>query len=232
MEFLQHLLEKVELPILTAFILGLMTAISPCPLATNITAIAFIAKDIKSKKRVFINGLVYTLGRSITYTAIGLVFFYGAGTFKLTSFFQQFGEKALGPILLIIGILMLDIIKIKVGAFGNLREKSEKRFKTGFWSVLLLGMTFALGFCPYSGVLYFGMLIPMTISSASGLFLPFAFALGTGLPVIVFAWVIAYTIGEIGSVYNKIKIFEKWFRRIVSILFIGAGVYYLQYLFI
>ena len=230
MEFLKQLLDATELPVLSAFILGLMTAISPCPLATNITAIAFIGKDIESRKRVFLNGLIYTLGRSLTYTAIGVAFFYGASTFKLAGFFQKFGEKTLGPILIIIGVLMLNVIKLNIGGAGKLREKAENRFKTGFWSVLMLGVVFALGFCPYSGVLYFGMLIPMTISSASGLILPFVFAIGTGLPVIIFAWVIAFTVGEIGGVYNKIKLFEIWFRRVVSLLFIGAGIYSLQFL--
>ena len=232
MEFLHDLLNGSGLPVLSAFILGLMTAISPCPLATNITAIAFISKDIDNKKRVFINGLIYTLGRSITYTAIGLIFYFGASTFKVAGFFQKFGEKALGPILILIGLFMLDVLKIKFPLLGKLTEKMEEHSHRGFWGVLLLGIVFALGFCPYSGVLFFGMLIPMTITSVSGLYLPVVFALGTGLPVIVFAWVIAYTVGGVGMMYNKVKVFELWFRRIVSVLFILVGIYYLQYWFV
>ena len=231
MEYLHQLLNSTELPFLSAFILGLMTAISPCPLATNITAIAFIGKDIEDKKRVFINGLIYTLGRSVSYTAIGLLFYFGASTFKVAGFFQKYGEKSLGPILIVIGLFMLDVIKINFPGLGKLTEKMEERSKSGFWGVLLLGIVFALGFCPYSGVLYFGMLIPMTISSASGLYLPIVFAIGTGLPVIIFAWVIAYTVSGVGSVYNKIKVFELWFRRVVSVMFIIVGIYYLRYWF-
>ena len=232
MEILQQILENTDLPLLSALILGLMTAISPCPLATNITAMAFISKDIDNKQKVFINGLVYTLGRSISYTSIGLLFYFGASKFMVAGFFQKYGERALGPILILIGLFMLNIIRINFPAFGRLNEKMEEKGKSGFWGVLLLGIVFALGFCPYSGVLYFGMLIPMTISSVSGLYLPIIFAIGTGLPVIVFAWFIAYTVGGIGSIYNKIKIFEKWFRKIVASLFIIIGIYYLQYLFI
>lgn len=232
MEFLHNILSSTELPIFTAFILGLMTAISPCPMATNITAIAFISKDIENKKKVFINGLIYTLGRSVTYTTIGLIFYFGASKFKVGGFLNQFGEKALGPILIVIGLFMLDIIKIKIPGLGKLNEKMEKKSKNGFWGILLLGMVFALGFCPYSGVLYFGTLIPMTITSASGLYLPIVFALGTGLPVIIFAWIIAFTISGVGTMYNKIKVFELWFKRVVSVLFILVGIYYLQYLFI
>ncbi len=232
MDTLQQILDSTDLPLLTAFILGLMTAISPCPLATNITAMAFIGKDIENKRKVFINGLIYTLGRSITYTVIGLLFYFGASKFVIAGFLQKYGERALGPVLIIIGLIMLDVIKINFPGLNKLNEKMQQKDKFGFWGVLLLGIVFALGFCPYSGVLYFGMLIPMTVTSVSGLYLPFVFAIGTGLPVILFAWFIAFTVGGIGSVYNKIKVFELWFRRIVAVIFLIVGIYYLQYLFI
>lgn len=227
MEFLQSLLENTQLPLLYAFILGLMTAISPCPLATNITAIAFLGKDINNKRRVFFNGLIYTLGRAVTYTAIGLIFYFGISQFQISGFVQKWGEKFLGPLLILIGLLMFDFIKIKLPGFGKLKEKMEQKSQSGFWGVLLLGIVFALAFCPYSAVLYFGMLIPMTITSATGLYLPIIFAVGTGLPVIIFAWIISYTISGVGVVFNKVTTFEIWFRRIVSVIFIGVGVYYL-----
>lgn len=226
MEVLQNFLEASQFPILTALILGLMTAISPCPLATNITAIGFISKDITNQRRVFINGLVYTLGRAITYTGIGLLFFFGASQFQFEGFVQEWGEKTLGPLLIVIGLFMLGILNIKIPGVGSLMEKMESRSNSGFWGVLLLGIVFALAFCPYSGVLYFGMLIPITISNTSGLYLPMFFAIATGIPVILIAWLLAFSIGSIGNVYNKIKNFEFWFRRIVAILFILVGIYY------
>jgi len=232
MEILQGWLDSTNLPLLSAFILGLMTAISPCPLATNITAIAFIGKDIQNKRKVFYNGLIYTLGRGISYTALGLIFYFTASQFEISRFVQQWGEKLLGPLLLIVGIFMLDIIKIRFPGLGKLSKKFEETSQIGFWGPLLMGMGFALAFCPYSGVLYFGMLIPMTISSPSGLYLPLLFALGTGLPVIIFAWIIAFTVGGIGAVYNKIKLFEKWFRRVVGIIFIGTGIYFIVIYFL
>ena len=227
MEVLQNLLETSQFPILTAFILGLMTAISPCPLATNITAIGFISKDIASQRKVFVNGLVYTLGRAISYTAIGLLFFFGASQFEFAGFFQKWGEKLLGPLLIIIGLFMLGVLKLKILGIGSLTEKMESKSKSGFWEVLLLGVVFALAFCPYSGVLYFGMLMPMTVGSASGLYLPVVFAVATGIPVIIFAWLIAFSVGSIGNVYNKLKTFELWFRRVISVLFIVVGAYYI-----
>ena len=140
--------------------------------------------------------------------------------------FQGWGEKLLGPILIIIGLFMLDVIKIKFPGLSGLTEKIGQRGKGSYWSSLLLGIVFALAFCPYSGVLYFMMLIPMTISSASGLFLPVVFAIATGIPVIIFAWFLAYAVGNVGKLYSRIKTFEIWFRRVVSVLFILVGLYY------
>ena len=226
MDFLANLLENSTMPWLSAMVLGLMTAISPCPLATNITAIGFISKDIESRNRVFANGVFYTLGRAISYTVLPLIIFFGADQFKFSGFFQRYGEKVLGPLLILIGLLMFDVIKIKFPGLSGLTSKMENKTKWGYVDSLILGMIFALAFCPYSGVLYFGMLVPMTISSASGLYLPFVFALATGIPVIIFSWLIAYSVGSIGGVYNKMKSFEIWFRRLVAALFIGVGVYY------
>lgn len=231
-ELLQNLLETSQFPILTAFILGLMTAISPCPLATNITAIGYISKDIESQRKVFINGLVYTLGRAISYTAIGLLFFFGASQFGFAGFFQAWGEKLLGPLLIIIGLFMLGVLNLKIPGMAWINEKMERKSNSGFWGVLLLGVVFALAFCPYSGVLYFGMLIPMTVSSVSGLYLPVIFAIATGIPVIIFAWFIAFSIGSLGNVYNKLKTFELWFRRVIAVVFIVVGAYYIFIVFI
>lgn len=225
--FLTGLLENSSLPFVTALVLGLMTAISPCPLATNITAIGFIGKDIENRNRVFYNGLVYTLGRAISYTLIALIIFLGADQFAMSGTFQKYGEKIIGPLLIVIGLFMLDILKIKFPAMSKLTRRFEEKGTKSYWDVLLLGIIFALAFCPYSGVLYFGMLIPITISSASGLYLPVVFAIATGIPVIIFAWVLAFTVSGVGVLYNRIKIFEKWFRRAISIVFIGVGIFYI-----
>ncbi len=231
MEFLQSILDNTQTPFLYAFILGLMTAISPCPLATNITAIAFISKDIQNKNKIFIRGLIYTLGRAISYTSLGLLLFFGAETFEISSIFSKYGERILGPFLVIIGILMLDSIPVKFPSFNSLTDKFQARIKgSSNISALALGMVFALAFCPYSGVLFFGMLIPITISSASGLFLPLVFAIATGLPVILVAFLLSYSLSSIGNFYKNILTFQIWFNRLVSIVFIFVGIYYI-YLF-
>jgi cytochrome c-type biogenesis protein len=227
MEVFNSILENSTMPWLSALVLGLMTAISPCPLATNITAIGFISKDIENRHRVFMNGLLYTVGRAISYTAIALIIFLGADQFQFSGFFQKYGEKFLGPLLIIIGLFMLDIIKINFPGMSKLTSGMENKTKWNYIDTILLGVVFAMAFCPYSGVLYFGMLVPMTVSSASGLYLPIIFAIATGIPVIIFAWVLAYTISGIGNVYHKVKTFEIWFRRVIAILFILVGIYYI-----
>ena len=231
MQYLQAILENSQYSALTAFILGLMTAISPCPLATNISAIGFISRDIENRRRVFIKGLIYTLGRAISYTGLGVILFFGASKVHVSMLFQGWGEKLLGPLLIIIGLFMLDFIKVKMPGFSGLTEKMGEHSKRSYRGTLLLGMIFAMAFCPYSGVLYFAILIPMTITSASGLFLPFIFAIATGLPVIIFAWLLAYAMGNVGKIYNRIKVFELWFRRMVAVLFILVGTYYILIFF-
>ena len=195
-------------------------------MATNITAIGYIGKDLGNKNRVFYNGLIYTLGRTMSYTVLALVLFFGADQLKISGLFQQYGEKIIGPLLLIIGIIMLGIIRINFPAFNTLTERFQSRKRFSYWDVFLLGVIFALAFCPYSGVLYFGMLIPLTIST-SGLHLPVVYAIATGIPVIIFAWVIAYTISGMGNLYRRIKDFEYWFRKVVALLFISMGIYYI-----
>lgn len=224
---LQAILGASELPVLSAFILGLMTAISPCPLATNITATAYISKNIRSKAKVLLSGVLYSLGRAFSYTTIGLILFFGASKFHVARFLQQNGEKYIGPLLIIIGLMMLNVIRLNFLAKGDLQERFAERFKDkGLLGSFLLGVVFALAFCPYSGALYFGVLIPMTVASPSGLYLPFVFAFGTGLPVILFTYLLAFAVARIGGVFDKVSKFEKVMRIVVGSVFIVVGVYY------
>jgi len=224
-EFLNNLYSNSSLPLVSAIVLGLLTAISPCPMATNITAIGYIGKDLANRSRIFYNGLIYTLGRTVSYTVLALILFFGADQLRVSGVFQRYGEKIIGPLLIIIGIFMLGIIRLNFPAFNKLSERIQNRGRFNYWDVFLLGVIFALAFCPYSGVLYFGMLVPLTIST-SGLHLPVVFAIATGIPVILFAWVIAYTIAGMGNLYKRIKSFEFWFRKVIAVLFIGIGVHY------
>jgi cytochrome c-type biogenesis protein len=154
MEFLTTLLENSSMPWLTALLLGLMTAISPCPLATNITAVGFIGRDIENRNRVFVNGLLYTLGRAVSYTVLALIIYLGADQLKFSGFFQRYGEKVLGPLLIIIGLLMLDVFKIKFPGVSKLTSRMETKTHWGTFDSILLGMIFALAFCQWCPLLW------------------------------------------------------------------------------
>lgn len=232
MNTLIEIFQNTNLPFVSAFILGIMTAISPCPLATNITATAFISRDISKRTQVFYQGLMYTLGRIISYTGLGIIIYLGSNTFNISSFFQQQGERILGPLLIVVSLFMLNIIPVKFSLRNGLSERFEKKSHFSLIQSMLLGIIFALAFCPVSGVFYFGMLIPMTISSVNGLYLPIIFAIATALPVIVMAYLLAFTISGIGKMYNKIRVFELWFRRVVALLFLIVGIYFTIIFFI
>jgi cytochrome c biogenesis protein CcdA len=232
MEIINSLIDNYNIPALSAFLLGILTSISPCPLATNITAIAFISKDIKTPKHTILSGLFYTLGRGISYTLLATLIYFGLSSFQVSRIFQGWGDKILGPVLIIIGLIMFGVIKI------NLKNNSQTIEKIKLWLAdkgylgsLALGMLFAFAFCPYSGVLFFGVLIPLVLKSTGGLLLPPLFAIGTGLPVIIFSILIAFSMQAVGKAFNTIQKIEKWLRFGVASVFVLTGVYYLQYLF-
>ncbi|MDO4209160.1 MAG: aromatic aminobenezylarsenical efflux permease ArsG family transporter [bacterium] len=229
MDILQTWLEGSEVPVLTAFLLGLLTAVSPCPLATNITAIGFISKDIESKDRTFLLGILYTIGRMVAYSLLGALLIWmlrrGFDTFDLQSKVSQWGEMLLSPVLIVMGLVMLFGDRLPLSGFGlNASEKSGRLRRA--WGSLLLGILFAMAFCPTSGMFYFGMLIPMSASATGGYALPAVYALATGLPVVIVAWIIAYSIGNIAGFYKKMQVFQKWLNRMVAVLFIIVGIYY------
>ena len=229
MEWLQSLLDSSTTPAVTAFLLGLLTALSPCPLATNIAAIGYIGKRIGNRKGVFLQGLLYVLGRTIAYTLLGVVLIAGlrsgASVFGIQNFIATYGEMMLPPALLLIGLFMLFGNRINLPSFG-FGGKGEWLARKGGAGALLLGVLFALAFCPTSGMLYFGMLIPMSASTTMGYMLPIFFAVATALPVLVAAWILAFCAGQIGTVYGKMQTMQKWLNIAVGVLFIAIGIYY------
>lgn len=229
MDWLQTLLDNSSTPVLTAFLLGLLTALSPCPLATNIAAIGFIGKDIENRKRVFRNGLLYTLGRILSYTLLGAVLIMilkeGSSMFGIQKAIGTWGELVLGPLLLVIGLFMLFGDKLNLPKFG-FNGNAEGLARKGGWGALLIGVLFALAFCPTSGVFYFGMLIPMSAMATVGYLLPVVFAIATALPVLAVAWILAFSVQQMGSFYGKMQKVQKWMNLIVGVVFILVGIYY------
>lgn len=229
MDGLQTLLDNSSTPVLTAFLLGLLTALSPCPLATNIAAISFIGKEMEDRKRVFRNGLLYTLGRILAYTLLGFVLILilneGSSMFGIQKTIGTWGERVLGPALLIIGLFMLFGDRLNLPQFG-FKGNAEGLARKGGWGALLIGILFALAFCPTSGVLYFGMLIPLSATTTAGYLLPAVFAIATALPVLVVAWILAFSVQQMGCFYGRMRTVQRWMNLFVGVLFIGIGIYY------
>jgi len=229
MDWLHTLLDNSTAPALTAFLLGLLTAISPCPLATNIAAIGYIGRDIENRRRIFLNGVFYTVGRIIAYTVLGIVLISilkeGASVFGIQKAIGKWGELLIGPMLLLIGLFMLIGRRLNLPRFG-FGGNGECLARKGGWGALPLGVLFAMAFCPTSGVFYFGMLIPMAVTASAGWLLPVLFAVATALPVLAVAWILAFSVEKVGEFYGRIRTLQKWLNIIVGIIFIAVGIYY------
>ena len=229
MDWLYSLLDNSSVPVVTAMILGILTAVSPCPLATNLTAVAYLGREIDNRRKVFYLGLLYTLGRTIAYSALGAVLIFiirkGEDAFDIQDAISAIGEWILGPALVLIGLFMLFGHLLHLPKFGFSGQASGS-WTQGALGALILGVFFAMAFCPTSGMLYFGMLIPMSAVESGGYMLPVVYAIATSLPVLVAAWIIAYSMQSLGKVMGKIAVFQRWFNRFVAILFILVGLYY------
>ena len=218
-----------NIPLVAAFFIGLMTAISPCPLTTNITAIAYISRRLDDSKNTILVGLLYTLGRMMSYTLLAsLIVYVGMNSWETSMIFQEYGEIILGPILLLAGLVMIEAIKFNLpsgGArFESLKQKlGEKGYIGGF----LLGVVFALSFCPFSAVLYFGMLIPLAVKTNDAILVPSVFAFATGLPVILSSILLVKSVSTLGKVMHKTQTIEKTVRKAVAIVFILVGLYFI-----
>lgn len=235
METLQLWLEGSQWPVLTAFLLGLLTAVSPCPLAANITAIGFLGKHIGNNHRTFLYGMLYTLGRTLTYTALGSLLIamlrQGIDTFDLQAAVTQWGERLAPPALLATGLLLLFGHRLPLRGFGTAVPARTEALR-GAWASLLLGLLLAIAFCPTSGLLYFGILIPLAASATGGYLLPAVYAIGTGLPVVAVAWTLAFSVGNIANFYRRMQAFQRWIHRAAAVLFIITGLYYAYLLYL
>lgn len=225
---LGSILGSSNIPVLTALLLGLITAIAPCPMATNIAAVAYISRNVTDRKYAVITGTLYTVGRMFSYSVIGiLIIVVGLEIPGVSSFLQDVGEQILGPILIIVGLLMLFIDRLSFGTGGG--KLASLGGKVADWGIIggfLLGVIFALAFCPYSAVLFFGALIPVALKSTGGVALPAVFAVGTGLPVLIFGTLLSAGVAGVATWLNAITRAERIIRIIVSVIFIGVGIYY------
>lgn len=211
----------------TALWLGILTSISPCPLASNIAAISFIGRRVDSKGYVLMSGLFYTAGRTVTYLALGIIVMAGlmAGG-EIARFLQRYLNQILGPVLILVGMLLLGMLNLtaSVNLAGAGVQSRAGRGGVG-WSAVL-GVLFALSFCPVSAGLFFGGLIPLSVAHGSRFLMPTLFGAGTALPVIAFAFLMAFGSQYVGKAFNRMTQIEWWVRTITGTVFILAGVYY------
>ena len=212
----------------SALWLGILTSISPCPLATNVAAISFLAKKITHPFFVLLSGIAYTVGRMATYATLGLILINSIlGIPQVAQFLQKYMVKALGPILIITGLILLDIIKINFPGLSLSQKHHNKLVEAGAPGAFLIGAIFALAFCPVSAALFFGSLIPLALQSKIVVTLPYIYGIGTGLPVLAFAVAIAAGITSLSHWFHKLTKIELWMRKITGGIFILVGVYYI-----
>ena len=211
----------------TAFWLGVMTSISPCPLATNIAAISFVGRSVASPGKVFLAGLLYIVGRTLTYTVLGILLVSSLlSAPSLSHTLQKYMNMALGPLLILVGMVLLELLSYNI-SLGSVSETMQQKIKAlGIWGAVPLGILFALSFCPVSAALFFGSLLPVAIKQQSGILLPAVYGIATGSPVLAFAVLIALGAHKVGRAYNRLVAFERWARWITGSLFIVVGIYY------
>jgi len=220
-------MDSFILPIISAFWLGILTSISPCPLATNIAAISYISRNVSDRRAIFMSGLFYTIGRTLAYLALGIIVVASLLSIsELSTFLQKYMNRLLGPILIIAGLFLIEFIKFAPSGSGISDNMQKRVERWGIWGALLLGILFALSFCPVSAALFFGSLIPLALKHGSGYVFPTIYGIGTGLPVFIFALLIAVGSKSISSLFDRIKNLEIWFRRITGVIFILVGIYY------
>ena len=225
---LDSVLGSFNVPVLSAFFLGLLTAVAPSPMATKNAAVSDKSRNVTDRKYAVITGALYTLGRMFSYSLLGvLIIVVGLEIPGVSTFVQDVGERALGPILIVMGLIMLNIDRLSFGkGGGKLTSLGGRIANWGMIGGFLLGVLFALAFCPYSAVLYFGVLMPVALESAGGIALPPIFAIGTGLPVLVFGTLLSLGVAGVSSWLNAITRAERVMRIVVSVIFIGVGIYY------
>lgn len=213
--------------------LGILTSVSPCPLATNIVAISYIGKRVDDMRYVAFSGLAYALGRTVVYVAIGAILVASIlSVQEIAIFLQKYMNQILGPVLILAGILLLDLIKLNISG-GNPFEKAMTGIKRdSAWGAGLLGIIFALSFCPISAALFFGGLVPLSVKEGSSFLFPALYGVGTALPVVLFAILIAFGAGYVSRAFDRIRQLEAVARRLTGILFIAVGIYFsLVYIF-
>ena len=227
-DFFHNLAINSTVPLFTALFLGIMSALGPCTMATNIAAIAYISQRLADRRFAFLASLLYSLGRMVTYTLLGIIIIgIGMEVPAIRNFLEDVGTYVLGPLLIIAGILMLVAHKISFGGGGRLATLGKKFANRGLWGSFIMGVIFALAFCPYSAVLFFAVLIPLALTADAGVLLPPMFGIGSGFLVIFFGILLMVSMSSVSKWVTSLGKAEKVMRIVMALIFIGVGIYYM-----
>jgi cytochrome c-type biogenesis protein len=217
-------MDLMSLDFVAALWLGILTSISPCPLATNIAAISYVGRKVERTRWVLLAGLLYTLGRALAYVVVALVVTRSLQAIPgVSMFLQKYMNLVIGPLLVLVGLLLFDVFTLRLG--GGIGAGLQARVdKMGIWGAGLLGIVFALAFCPVSAGLFFGALIPLALKG-SAVLMATLFGIGTAVPVLVFAILLAFAAHLVGAAFKKMSAVEKWVRRITAVAMVVIGIY-------
>jgi threonine/homoserine/homoserine lactone efflux protein len=207
--------------------LGVLTSISPCPLATNVTAMSFIGRQVERRWVAVISSFTYVVGRVATYVVLGALLTGGLLSVPAVShWLQKYMNMILGPLLIVVGVFLTGLIEVHLSVSVGSEKLKAWAARGGPLGSALLGVLFALSFCPVSAALFFGRLVPLCLEHRSYVVLPLLYGAGTGLPVQVFAVILALAAHRVGAAYNALTKIETWARRVTGGVFIAVGVYY------
>ncbi|MCC6699176.1 MAG: sulfite exporter TauE/SafE family protein [Candidatus Hydrogenedentes bacterium] len=207
--------------------LGILTSVSPCLMATNVAAISFLARKVNRRRDVLLSSAFYVLGQALAFVLLAMLIVTSLVSVPLISHaLQKYMFRLLGPILILASMPLLNLLDVNLGS-GRLKQWAQTWGSSGgFGAAALLGILFAMSFCPTTAALFFGSLIPLAVANESSLFLPLMYALGVALPATVFSILIAFAAHEIGRVFHKASQMEGWARRFTGAVFLAVGLYF------
>lgn len=212
--------------LISAATLGLLTAISPCPLATNIAAVSFIGRHAETPARSLRVGLAYVVGRTLCYVLLAAVLAAGLLAAASTSAaLSRILGLLVGPVLVIAGAMLAGLIPLPNWSFPGRAVAARLAGRGDSVGAFALGALFALSFCPSSAALFFGGLVPLATRAHSSVFVPMVFGIATGVPALIFAILISSGVHSAGRAFDRLAAIEKWLRRIAALMLIGVGVY-------
>jgi cytochrome c biogenesis protein CcdA len=207
-------------------LIGALASIGPCPLATNVAALSYTARQFSDRKAVMATGVLYASGRATAYALVGaLIVMVGAQISRLATGLQDAADLLLGPLLIVVGLVLLGRSQPSLPGGSGTATRLGERVSSLHGGAFLLGFVFALAFCPYSAALFFGLVIPMALGSSVGWTLPVAFGVGTSLPVLVLGVPLALGIERAASGFDTVSRSEPIVRRAAALVFIAAGLF-------